>query len=118
METKHTKGEWKIRRLFESPIFIQSEDGREWYTNTFDIHGETGRIICSVDYMTDVENQGWGKNNYIDLWEANAKLIAAAPDMLEALKEIKRLYGDRTDYIGEYKNAWEKVENTIKKATE
>ena len=44
-------------------------------------------------------------------------LLLSAPELLEALIEIKRLYGDREDYIDEYKTAWEQVNNAIKKST-
>lgn len=49
---------------------------------------------------------------------ANAKLIAASPDLLDALIEINGLYGDRDGNIEEYKSAWDNVTNAIKKATE
>jgi hypothetical protein len=46
----------------------------------------------------------------------NAHLIEAAPKLLEALQELKRLYGDREDYVGEYKSAWDKANSIIKQA--
>jgi hypothetical protein len=86
-EFKGTKGEWKQRRAFESALFSRFEDGsKEWYHNQISVHDNTGRIICNVDYATDSENQGWGNNETTQKWEANAKLIAAAPDLLEALQ--------------------------------
>src|SRR5574343_371831 len=57
MTTKHTKGEWEIVR-FQSSIFIESDNGERAELSSF-------------------------KNG--DSLEANAKLIAAAPDLLEAL---------------------------------
>jgi hypothetical protein len=89
MEFKGTKGEWKQRRAFESALFSRFEDGsKEFYHNQISVHDNTGRIICNVDYATDSENQGWGNNETTQKWEANAKLIAAAPDLLEALQEM------------------------------
>ena len=88
MEPKFTKREWEQRKLFESPILITSKDtGTEWYSNSIDIIDSTGRIICGVNYQTDSRNMGWGNNETIEKWEANAKLIAAAPNLLDACIE-------------------------------
>ena len=87
MKTKFTKGEWKQRKLFDSAIPVELE-GSEWKHNSISVVNETGRIICDVSYDTDHDNQGWGTNNSIELWEANAKLIAAAPDLLWSLAAI------------------------------
>ncbi len=84
---KHTKGKWGLRKLFKDPIpVIDTENNEEWFTNTIDVTNKSGRIIASLNYQTDTKNQGWGKTNNIPEWEANAKLIAAAPKLLEALK--------------------------------
>jgi hypothetical protein len=49
--------------------------------------------------------------------EANAKLIAAAPDMLEALIEAKRMY-EEVQPCGGWQGVYEQIESAIKKATE
>ncbi len=81
-----TKGEWKQRQLFESPNFTTFKDGTECYHNEINIHDNTGRIIASVNYSTDTPNMGWGRNETIVKWKANAQLIANAPKMLEMLQ--------------------------------
>lgn len=78
-----TKGEWKQRKLFDEPIEVVTET-RQWLSSSIDIHDETGRIICEVKYKTDTEKNGWGENETIEKWEANARLIAASPELLEA----------------------------------
>lgn len=69
MEAKHTKGEWKARNN-DNYCLVYSE-----------LHG--GITLCN--------HEGKHKEEH----EANAKLIAAAPDLLEAcawaIKQFKRL---------------------------
>lgn len=74
---KHTPGPWKVNNVF--------------------IENEPNRFIVS-------QNK-WGGNNIADCglsgdgsWdvnEANAHLIAAAPEMLEALKGVLDVFDDR-----------------------
>lgn len=98
MKTKHTKGEWFSCCTKSDPHFLFAKDG-------------------NVSICTFTRKQYDGIEIPIEEMQANAKLIAAAPELLEALIEIKKLYGDRTDYIGEYKTAWNNVSNAINKAT-
>lgn len=59
METKHTKGDWEA---YYSEFF-----------KTFSIHNDlTSTLICHLNSSSEEA-------------EANAKLIAAAPELLEAL---------------------------------
>lgn len=46
----------------------------------------------------------------------DARLIAAAPELLEALKQILKMYGPSTEYCHEAQAAWETVERAIAKA--
>lgn len=85
---KFTKGKWKQRQNFEHALCTKIENGSECYHNEINIHDTDGRIICSVNYATDTPNMGWGRNETIDKWKANAQLIASAPELLEALKDL------------------------------
>lgn len=69
METKHTKGEWKL--------FYPTEND----PNAFTIGDADGFCLASV-YGAD------GNVGEINEAEANAKLIAAAPKMLTALQKV------------------------------
>lgn len=100
METKHTKGEWVYLKL-EDDSFAVKEKGLfkngEW---TFSDR------ICTLEHYT--------KEN-----EANAKLIAAAPELLEALiyyfdvlEEVRgQDWNDKPDHV------LIKMINAVNKAT-
>lgn len=71
-ETKHTKGEWTFDKVTETP------------TSSYEIHSNNfnnwvASIKCGNGGIAIGELES----------KANAKLIAAAPDMLKVLEEIK-----------------------------
>ena len=96
---KHTKGEWKIDRL--SGHIMSGE------ITVAIPHGSAGRRVHTHDEH-----------------EANAKLIAAAPYLLQALKiantHMEHRVGDcySNDYMGSCVCGKGVVEKAIKKATE
>ncbi len=94
---EHTKGPWRIQREQLSPL--SSKEGFTIITESFDI--VSGHLAIRK--------------------EADAKLIAAAPDLLEALKAAK----EHLEYYG-YGDSWERecaiglptmIEYAITKAT-
>jgi hypothetical protein len=105
METKHTKGEWLIE--IDHP---ESEPTAENKCHMIEIRTKTFEWICSV--------MPYGKKSKEET-EANAKLIAAAPDLLEALIEALPAVEELN---GEFQEGWEdtinKIKKAIKKATE
>ena len=95
---KHTKGEW---------YYVDGND------SSCEVNvGETVVSICR-----------WEKNSGImsinrEEMEANAKIISAAPDLLEALIEAKELIGNfRLKIPVPTQDVWEKIDNAINKAT-
>lgn len=72
----HTPGPWAYR----------PDKYDDWGT----VKGGDGFVICQArDYrFSDDDHLSECRRNGVDPWEANARLIAAAPDMLEALKEF------------------------------
>lgn len=102
METKHTKVEW---RQFEPFIGGRKEKCYRRIT------------AGSGCYDKKNPNAGFELTGYIS--EENTKLIAAAPELLEALVRIKALYMNYQigEYLEPYKNAWQEVDSAIKKAT-
>ena len=88
MKTKHTQGEWNV-----------NDD----------------KIQISIGELTYTPNKDSFYGNEMKEAQANAKLIASAPEMLEALKYARgvlKTYGLKNEH-----EAIIKLSNTIKKAT-
>lgn len=92
MKTKHTPGKWSI-------------DG-------IDIVSENGNSICQV---YDADDTHISEMN-MDVVKANAKLIAAAPELLKSLQECVKAMKIVTSSA--IKPFIERAEQAIKKATE
>lgn len=94
METKHTKGEWKHLKqpITNNGFYIQSSE------------------------LIFIGEVGGGEGCKIYEIEANAKLIAAAPELLDALMEIVNAAdGDGWKQLD---GTLSKARNAIKKAKE
>lgn len=91
-ETKHTPGPWKI---YTSP-------SAQWVGKDI-----TGEIVC------EKPDQQYDRAN----WQANAHLIAAAPDMLEALKAIEPMTWNDSPLLKVYAKEIEQLRAAIAKAT-
>jgi len=94
MKTTHTPGPWEI-----NPIW-SNEQGIE-------IHN-TETTIANVQSFRKPFNE--------EEMNANAKLIAAAPEMLEALVEAKRMY-EAIEPAGGWQGVYEEIKSAIKQAT-
>ena len=90
--SKHTKGPWQVSGI------RQRMDGEQWHVVGPDDTGWIAAVIYS-DFTPELHHQSL----------ADARLIAAAPDLLEALKEVVAI-SDR-----EHK-AWDKARAAIAKA--
>jgi hypothetical protein len=97
--SKHTPTPWHLNRLDESTLYLAHEF----------VETETGRSICGMWNPEDLNIKD------SDERKANAKLILAAPDLLEALKDILICFNDNADqqpHLGQL------TENQINKAKE
>lgn len=100
MKTKFTKGEWELDTDF--------------------IYSELSEVICDIDPI------GVSKKVFTRSKEeaiSNAKLIAAAPDLLDRLNKLVLSVKAHPDYVyGEEGDEWHDIidltEEIIKKATE
>lgn len=81
--SKHTKGPWELQKpMFgEQHIYVNSE-------NSVDGKGSGRQHICVLPY----EGKGGG-TAYHEMFNANARLIASAPDLLEALAGMIEQFG-------------------------
>jgi len=97
---KHTKGKWTAE---QTDVHISV---RPWRV----LQGT--KIICKLDSYDRYNSEA----NIEE--EANAKLIAAAPDLLEALKNAMEWFKKLDDWSGVGDPDIEKYIAAIKKATE
>lgn len=107
MERKYTPGPWQVKRSESKPAL--------------NIVGTA--LGCKYKIARcPIEDYGpkYPETNKTELAEveANAKLIAAAPELLEALIELKRWVGQVTDWAGTGDPPTEIVDAAIIKATE
>lgn len=105
METKHTKGEWEV-----------TKDAFNKQQLHFGLSIKT-KIGNDIKYIATIEEIGFFTEEEN---EANAKLIASAPELLEALIEISNC-NNRLDYHSDKKLldfVIELSKNVIKKATQ
>lgn len=92
MRTEHTPGPWKY----------------EWGV-------KVGGFTQSFDIYTEDEKELIGYVEHSDNIEANARLVATAPELLEALQELTT--GHKKEGSTEWANAYTKAARAIAKAT-
>ena len=93
MEKKFSKGKWIISGSCRDSIRISTEN--------YDVVADVYDGWNSVDKQIDM-----------DICVANAKLIAAAPEMLNVLSTIENDNWEIPDWL------WKRIKDVINKATE
>ena len=92
-EAKHTQEEWRAEQL---------PNNGKWYIST-------KTFIIAIFFEL--------KNKKVE--KANARLMAAAPDLLEALQEMKAAVEEMGFQDGTlFRESYDKAKEAIKKATE
>jgi hypothetical protein len=107
MEIKHTPGPWKVRFMREEDIdrgfFVEAANNNK----------------PELGYGIEIMGDDYGDHNGYPASQrlSDAKIIAAAPDMLDALITAKDAIDDLMDIADGYDKDLEKVIAAIKKAT-
>jgi hypothetical protein len=108
----YTKGNWKVDKTTPNTISVVSPWSKEVTPeNTMTFGDYRGALICEMHYNSGVPTKEQAL--------ANAKLIAAASDLLKAcitvLERKTNQQGETPELVGGLR---EVLENAIKKATE
>lgn len=99
----HTKGPWQLSKPYfgEQHIYAYSD-----YSVGGKSDGSGRQHICVIPYEGKK-----GAIAYHEMFNANARLISAAPDMLEALQYLMTAHGDQLH------DAFDMARKAIAKAT-
>jgi hypothetical protein len=112
MKTQHTKGEWILVYNKDNHAMIETVRVKAWEDNNL-MGDYRGCIIADL-----TESHGFRKHAFAEA-NANARLIAAAPELLNACKTVLKCktnqYGETPELSNDLRTI---IESAIKKATE
>ena len=99
MSAQHTPGPWRV---------ILDDTGGP-FTGWPSVSA-SDQLDCSIVHRAGFKQEYWGDLSQREAI-ANARLIAAAPDLLEALQHLMVAHGEQLDY------AFQQAQDAIAKAT-
>lgn len=103
-EMKHTPGPWEVGEYGSTVVTAYTPD-----------RGRVSGCGCDNNFVSDLNDGDYYIYESEEGQRANAYLIAAAPEMLEALEKVKK-YIERCMDVGYLAGTPEFVEEAIKKA--
>jgi hypothetical protein len=89
-ETKWAPGPWRVAQIHVETGMAMN--GGEWAVMHGDINDDDGGRVCVVDAQTPFK-RGKGHQHDCDIRNANANLIAAAPELYALLAELIDIVG-------------------------
>lgn len=107
----YTPGPWNLHRHYSGErLAVKAEDGSEMFAYWRLYVGPGDGIVAQID--GDTTGTGWWNPDNGEEVMANAKLIAAAPELVEALKELCQMDWRAEDNP----DTWAKARAALEKA--
>lgn len=109
-EAKHTPGPWRVPdQTYRRHLTVETSDKIDVFDGMVACPGSGG----SVSYTDTICTLGWQGTPE---WEANARLIAAAPDLLEALERCLNFIENTESEMGDTLECGDKARAAIARA--
>ena len=107
---KHTEGKWMVAKAGITKFEVVADKPNTKIHPGVGIKAEEVTLIAQIEIIQDVKNVCWEEQ------EANAKLIASAPELLENIESlVDRIEENKLENHFFY--AYRRAKEAIKKAT-
>jgi hypothetical protein len=117
VSTQHTPGPWRIHEATESPqIGVVANLGEKPWTYASAWVSRGNKIIAETTMQCGAVG-GFPRVQVYEEMMSNARLIAAAPELLAACEALLRLYGPDGDFASNATKTYDAARAAIAKAT-